>query len=163
MGTVERLVIHRGPTHSLLFALVLAPALGFLLARIHKKEDATWRDWSLLMFLALFTHALLDCFTTCGTQLFWPLDYRIAWKSIFVIDPLYTIPFLICLVWLMFQTKNSRFRRNLNFAGLALSTLYLSITLVNKRIMDSRFENILKSKNIAYLNYDTKRGCLIFS
>ena len=124
LGTVARLEIHRGLTHSILFALIVAPILGWLLTRIYKKEDAGWRDWSLLMFLALFTHALLDCFTTWGTQLFWPLDYRIAWQSIFVIDPVYTVPLLVCVVWLMFKDRKSLARRNLNLIGLTLSTLY---------------------------------------
>ena len=136
--------------------MILAPLLGWLLTRIYKKEDASWRDWSLLIFLALFTHALLDCFTTWGTQLFWPLDYRIAWQSIFVIDPVYTVPFLVCVVWLMFKDRKSLARRNLNLIGLTLSTLYLCLTLVNKERMNRNFESILKSQNIAYSRYETK-------
>jgi inner membrane protein len=34
-----------------------------------------------------------------GTQILWPLDYRFALKTIFVVDPLYTIPLVIALIW----------------------------------------------------------------
>jgi inner membrane protein len=94
--TVTALEIHRGFSHSLAFSILGAPIFGYILSRIHKQ--ANWKEWSMLMFWGLFTHPLLDCFTTWGTQLFWPLDLRIAFKSVFVIDPLYTVPFLICLI-----------------------------------------------------------------
>ncbi|XOT98672.1 metal-dependent hydrolase, partial [Alcaligenes pakistanensis] len=44
----------------------------------------------------LITHPLLDAFTSYGTQLLWPLAATPAtWSSIFIIDPLYTLPLLI--------------------------------------------------------------------
>ena len=52
--------LHRGFTHSIFFSLLLAPLLGWLISKIHKNESATWRNWTLLMFLGLLTHALLD-------------------------------------------------------------------------------------------------------
>lgn len=62
-------------------------------------ENASTRQWAWLFFWAIFTHPLLDCCTTYGTQLFQPFwDYRVAFNNISVVDPLYTFPFLICLI-----------------------------------------------------------------
>ena len=156
LDTVARLSLHRGPTHSILFGLLLSPVLGWLIAKIHRNEDARSWDWTKLIFWVILTHALLDCFTTWGTQLFWPLEYRVAIKSIFVIDPVYTLPFLACLVWVMFKKRGSNYRRNLNAIGLTISSLYLAVTLLNKQVMNDNFEAILKTQNISYLRYNTR-------
>jgi inner membrane protein len=59
-----------------------------------------------------------------GTGLFEPFsDARIAWSSIFIIDPLYTLPFLGCIV-AVFLSRDSRRRRTFNLCGLAISTAY---------------------------------------
>lgn len=152
--TVTALEIHRGFSHSLVFSLLAAPIFGFIISKIH--EQATWKDWSLLMFWSLFTHPLLDCFTTWGTQLFWPLDLRIAFKSVFVIDPLYTLPFLVCLIAASRLNRASVKRMKLNRLGLILSTSYLLITLVMKGVTFSKFEESLRDQNISYSEIETK-------
>ncbi|MBZ9787406.1 metal-dependent hydrolase [Psychroflexus sp. CAK57W] len=152
--TVTALEIHRGFSHSLVFSILAAPIFGVLVSRIH--QQASWKDWSKLMFWALFTHPLLDCFTTWGTQLFWPLDLRIAAKSIFVIDPLYTLPFLVCLIAASLYQRTSLKRRKLNRLGLFLSSSYLMVSLVMKGITFSKFENALEQQNISYSEIETK-------
>lgn len=152
--TVTALEIHRGFSHSIVFSVFMAPILGYLLSRIHKQ--ANWKNWSLLVFLGLFTHPLLDCFTTWGTQLFWPFDLRIAFKSIFVIDPLYTLPFLICLIAASRCHRTSVKRRRLNRWGLILSSSYLILSLVSKGFAFDKFENALAAQNITYSELETR-------
>lgn len=152
--TVTALEIHRGFSHSLLFSLLAAPIFGFIISKIH--QQATWRDWSILMFWGLFTHPLLDCFTTWGTQLFWPLDLRIAFKTIFVIDPLYTLPFLICLIAASRLKRTSSRRLKFNRLGIILSSGYLLLTVVMKTITYFKFENALEQQNILYSEIETK-------
>lgn len=152
--TVTALEIHRGFTHSVVFSLLAAPIFGFIVSRIH--QQASWKDWSKLMFWSLFTHPLLDCFTTWGTQLFWPLDLRIAFKSIFVIDPLYTLPFLICLIVASRFHRASSKRQKFNNLGLLLSSSYLFITLLMKGITFTEFEDALHQQEIDYSNIETK-------
>ncbi|MGK7392776.1 MAG: metal-dependent hydrolase [Candidatus Cyclobacteriaceae bacterium M2_1C_046] len=156
MTTVNALDFHRGVTHSIFFAIILSPILGYGLTKVYKNNPTTWREWTLLFFLCFFTHALLDCFTTWGTQLFWPLDYRVAFKSIFVIDPLYTLPLLICLIWLMFLPKKSSKRRRLNTIGLSISTFYLFITLLVKHQANQVFEASFHRQDIPVERYETK-------
>ncbi len=156
MSTVGALDFHRGFTHSIAFAICFAPLLGLLLRKVYPKSSVSFRDWTLLFFLGFFTHSLLDCFTTWGTQLFWPFDYRIAFKSIFVIDPLYTLPLTICLVWLMFLPRTSIKRQRINTAGLIISTFYLLYSVSVKQHINHVFENSFASQNLNIDRYDTR-------
>ena len=157
IAPIDALIFHRGMTHSIIFALALAPILGSLATKIHRKCPATFKDWTLLLFLALVTHPLLDCFTTWGTALFWPFsDYRVAFKSIFVIDPLYTVPLLVCIVWLICLPRHSGRRRMLVRAGLLISTSYLVFTLLIKQQAARVFEMSFAQQQIEVLRYDTK-------
>ncbi|MDX5345897.1 MAG: metal-dependent hydrolase [Hymenobacteraceae bacterium] len=156
MTTVDALLFHRGISHSIVFALFLSPLLGWGVCRIYKGQQGNWKEWSLLFFLGLVTHALLDCFTTWGTQLFWPHPYRVSFKSIFVIDPLYTVPFLVCLVWLMFLDRTSPKRRTLNWAGIGISSFYLLLTLFNKYQVNQVFQASFQNQGLPVMRFETK-------
>lgn len=156
LNDIEKLVYHRGFSHSLVFAFLCAPILGYLIAKLHRNGEADWRDWTKLAFWCIITHPLLDCFTTWGTQLFLPFsDYRVALNTIFVIDPLYTLPFLGFVIATMFYHRKARKRRILNSLGIGLSSLYLLIAVANKLYINAVFEQALKSKHIAYSDYIT--------
>jgi inner membrane protein len=89
--TVTALEIHRGFTHSVFFSALFAPIFGWLVSNYEKYKN--FKNWTWLFFWCLITHPILDAHTTWGTQLFWPLDSRLAFRTIFVIDPFYTVPF----------------------------------------------------------------------
>ncbi len=148
--------IHRGFSHSILFCLLTAPIFGWLLSKLYKKQEATWKDWSLLMFWGLFTHPILDAFTTWGTQLFWPLNYKVSFKNIFVVDPLYTLPFLICVIAVLFYKRNNPKRKKINLIGIYISSAYMFITLLLKWYTYGIFTKSLKDQNIAYAEVQTK-------
>lgn len=152
--TVTALEMHRGFTHSIVFAVVFGLFFGWLLSLWDKR--ATLKEWSWLWFLCFITHPLLDAHTTWGTQLFWPFDLRLAYKNIFVIDPLYTLPFLVFLILAMFQKRESEKRRKFNNLGLLVSSVYLALTLILKGISYYKFENALKDQNIEYSQLETK-------
>jgi inner membrane protein len=86
-----------------------------------------WSDfprWLLTVWLVFVTHALLDAMTVYGTQLALPFSaqpYGVG--SIFIIDPLYTLPLLGGLAGTLAARGLTRWRWNL--AGLVLSTAYL--------------------------------------
>ena len=152
--TVTALEIHRGFTHSLLFTLIFSPIFAFIVTKYETYKNV--KDWSWLFFWAFLTHPILDAQTTWGTQLFWPLDIRLAFKNVFVIDPLYTIPFLVFLILAMFQKKESKKRKFYNNTGLILSSSYLIITLVLKGISYNTFTEQLSEQNIIYKEIETK-------
>lgn len=152
--TVTALSIHRGFTHSIVFSVLFAPILGWLVSRYERHKS--FKGWSWLFFWVFLTHPILDAHTTWGTQLFWPLDLRLAFKTIFVIDPLYTVPFLVFLILAMQQKRSSKKRSYYNTMGLALSSAYLLLTFFLKWIAFSKFEAALKTQQIDYLQIDTR-------
>ena len=152
--TVTALEIHRGFTHSIVFSLVFAPVFGWLVSRWEK--TASWKNWSWLFFWGFLTHPLLDAHTTWGTQLFWPLDLRLAYKNIFVIDPLYTLPFLVFVILAMRKKRTSPKRRKLNNLGLIISSAYMLLTLILKGITYQKFTDALQQQNILYSEIETK-------
>ena len=154
--TVRTLEIHRGFTHSIVFSVLFAPIFGWFISKIYKKQEASWKDWSWLMFLGLVTHPLLDAHTTWGTQLFWPIDTRLAYKNIFVIDPLYTLPLLIFLLLSVRKRRDSSKRRKFNYLGLIISSAYMGLTLVFKLIAYNAFDKSLEVQNISYQEIETR-------
>lgn len=147
---------HRTISHSLLFCIVASPIFGWLVYKLYRGKQATWRGWSWLFFGALVTHPLLDAHTTWGTQFLWPFDLRIAYNNIFVVDPLYTIPFLICLLVALFSKRGTIKRRNWNYAGLIVSSLYMILTLAFKWNAHSEFSDHLSHQHIEYSELMTK-------
>jgi len=94
--------------------------------------EADLKGWVLLFFWGFLTHVLLDCFTTYGTQVFAPFsNLRVAWGTVSVVDPLYTLPFLVCLLVAARFARNDSRRRLMNLLGLSWSVLYLAMTVVN--------------------------------
>lgn len=158
--TITATEMHRGFSHSIVFSVLAAPLLGWLVHQLKKRPDVGWRGWSKLFFWGLFTHPLLDAFTTWGTQLFWPFDWRVAFNSIFVIDPLYTVPFLVCVVIAAFKKRGSLSRKRTNNLGIYLSSGYLILTLVLKCAAHSKIASALENQNIAYTQISTRPALL---
>lgn len=213
---MSALAYHRAFTHSLAFAVVIAPAVGLALHRLYggregplkngwvwpalileffvvllvgsylmpievyniplialiitavfggifgvvallrwlqgfpaKVENAGWKGWTLLAFGAIVTHPILDCFTAYGTQLLQPIaKTRVAWNTISVADPIYTLPFLLLLLWARTQVQGSDWRAKLNKAGLVISSVYLVLTIVNYFNVESVMEESLETAGI---------------
>ncbi|PCJ67320.1 MAG: metal-dependent hydrolase [Bacteroidetes bacterium] len=191
--------LHRGFLHSILFSVVFAPLLAWLVLKTEKwtlaslitiilafpfitisdattrvvlasvlliilffvfrndygKRTASVMDWRKLMFWSLVTHPLLDCHTTWGTELLWPLPYKLAWNNIFVIDPLYTVPFLLFVILAMFFNRQSKTRMWLNWTGIIVSSMYMVWSLGVKWYTYDIFEKNLQDKGIAYSRLTT--------
>lgn len=156
VDTVTAIEWHRGFSHSIFFSVLFAPVFGWMIWKLNPKSDAGWGDWSRLMFWGLFTHPILDAFTTWGTQLFWPFKTRLAFQNIFVIDPLYTLPFLVFLVLTLFQKRTAPKRNRYNRLGLVISSAYLLLSLILKGLAYHQFRNALAAQGIVYLEMDIR-------
>jgi inner membrane protein len=152
--TVTALEMHRGFTHSLLFSILFAPVFAFIVTKYETYKNR--KDWVVFFFLTLVTHPILDAQTTWGTQFFWPFEIRLAFKNVFVVDPLYTIPFLAFLILTMFQKRTTKKRRYYNNCGLIISTSYLILSLILKGISYQTFTKALATQNIVYSEIETK-------
>jgi inner membrane protein len=154
--TIRMLEIHRGFSHSIVFFILFSPLAGWVISKIERGIGATWREWSFLMFMGLFTHSWLDAHTSWGTQMFWPLEYRVAFKNIFVIDPLYTLPFLVFVILAMRSKKGSKARRRYNILGLIISSCYMLLTVGLKGSTYFTFKDALNAQRIAYQEIQTR-------
>ena len=155
---IDVMAAHRGFSHSILFSVLGAFLFGYIVHWLYNKgkrlDTTTLKDWIWLFFLALFTHIVLDSFTPYGTQWFLPFsDFRVAFNNISVVDFLYTIPFLICMIVLMFFKRSTKRRNQWLKTGLILSSAYMFLTIGNKLYVDSIFEKSLKSENIVYSDF----------
>ncbi len=128
---------HRHFTHALVFipigALVCALFFHFVFKRWFKRIELSFRETYLFSFAGYATHALLDACTTYGTQLLWPFsDARIAWNTVSVVDPLFTLPLLFLLVV-------SVVKRSQAWAGASAAyvVLYFSLGLLQNQSAES--------------------------
>jgi len=123
---VKNFTFHRGFSHSLFVLVPFSLVLWAMLRRWWAPVRAAPLPWLAAIALALVTHSLLDAHTAYGTQLFWPLQSPpVMWSTMFIIDPLYTLPLLIAVIVATMSPATRKASVAL-VAGLALSTTYLA-------------------------------------
>ena len=145
-GAVETYTYHRGFSHSL---FVLAP-LSALLWLLLRRWWAPVRDkplrWLAAISLALLTHPLIDAHTAYGTQLFWPLTVPpTSWATLFIIDPLYTLPLLVGVLVAAINRKVSGTALRV---GLVVSTIYVGWSWVAQATVSRNVEDALASMQL---------------
>ena len=138
-------------------ATVLAPLLVWGWRSVRPRSNTRVADgmsyarWLGLFVLCIATHPLLDCFTTYGTQVLQPFDdLRVAWNTISVADPAYTLPFLVCLLVASRALRQNSLRRRLTWLGIALSTAYLGWTVYNLYQVRAQVSADLAERDISY-------------
>ena len=153
---VDALFVHRGITHSFLFCVLMTPLLAWIFFRANKNKPIPFKEWILFFFVALITHPLLDSCTVYGTAVFEPFShYRLQFTSLFIVEPLYTIPLLIAFIALLVKKKDSPKRKFWAKFGLISSTAYLALAICNKLYIGKIFSDSMKKQNIHYIDYTT--------
>ena len=144
---ILNMVLHRAESHSLLFLSLLSPLLAWLVSRWHQ-EPALWRRWWLALWLTLVTHPLLDTMTVYGTQLLQPFtDHPYAVGSMFIIDPVYTLPLLAGVVAALVAGEQAKGRR-WNTLGLLFSTAYLGWSVVAQQMVTQVAQQDLQGQGL---------------
>ena len=147
------LTVHRGITHSLFLVPFSSAVLAWIFWRWGKRAASFWW-WYLLAFLVLFTHPLLDCCTSYGTQIFAPFsDERIAWNCVSIVDVFYTVPLLLTLVCcpLVKKWRPQRHTWWIGVGVLLLTTVYLVYGSLNRNLALDRTLADADSKNSTIL------------
>jgi len=145
-GPVANFTYHRGFSHSLFVLMPVSALLWLLLRRWWAPvRDAPFR-WFAAISLALLTHPLLDAHTAYGTQLFWPLTVApTSWATLFIIDPLYTLPLLVGVLVAAFRRKVGGTALRV---GLLISTLYIGWSWVAQATVRQNVEDALASMQL---------------
>ncbi|MDJ0709666.1 MAG: metal-dependent hydrolase [Woeseiaceae bacterium] len=147
-GAVENFTYHRGFSHSLLVLAPVSVALWLALRRWWAPvQEAPWR-WLALISITLLTHPLLDAHTAYGTQLLWPFEFNPAmWATLFIIDPIYTLPMLVGVAFATARPLADWSRTALR-AALMVSTLYIGWSWVAQGIVRSHVDEALADKGL---------------
>lgn len=150
-GAVEDFTYHRSASHSLFVLAILTPLMVWLINKIHPASRECKGRWMLMIYLVFASHVLLDSFTAYGTQIFWPLSTMpVSWSTVFIIDPLYTLPLLIGVLAALIMTRESARGHLLNRFGLVLSSIYLCWTVAAKIMVDQKIADELQAQGISY-------------
>jgi inner membrane protein len=118
------MVLHRAHSHALFWLTLASLPFALAVARLHGQTEL-WRRWWAALWLALVTHPLLDLLTIYGTQVLLPFSHEaLGLGSVFVIDPLVTLPWAVGLVVALRAASPGRGLRA-NLVGLSLGVAYL--------------------------------------
>jgi inner membrane protein len=102
-----------------------------------------------LFVAALFTHPLLDIFTTYGTQLLAPFsDRRFAFNSVGIIDPAYSLALILALVLGSRWGPGSSRARWVSWLALVGTTLYLLVGLGLNGVAQDRARSELRAQGL---------------
>jgi inner membrane protein len=148
-GPVANFTMHRGFSHSLLVLAPIGALLWLALRSFWPPVREAPQRWFAAIFLALLTHPLLDAHTAYGTQLFWPSGSApISWATIFIIDPLYTLPLLAGMIAVLIQPVSQAAGRWL-MAGLVWSMLYLGWSWFAQTLVAANARQSLHAQGVA--------------
>ncbi|MCH2043390.1 MAG: metal-dependent hydrolase [Saprospiraceae bacterium] len=158
------LLVYRSPNAMSIGFLGLGLLGGFFLVRNYIKSiqddspfiyEAKYIQWVNMFFWAFLTHWFIDACTSYGTQIFEPFDNtRVTFNNISIVDPLYTVPFLLSLI-LVSRTSKVHRRVLWNWLGIVISSGYLAFSFINKSHAEFQFYTNLEEQDIEYTQFET--------
>jgi inner membrane protein len=145
---IRNMTFHRGESHAFFYLTLFSPILAWLVSRLHGETDR-FKRWWLALWLALVTHPMLDFFTVYGTQLLLPFtDRPFGLGSVFIIDPLYTVPLIVGVIAALALRSIER-GLAWNRATLVLSCTYLAWTVAAQAYVTNVARESLREQGIA--------------
>ncbi len=118
---------HRHFTHALLSIPFLGVFFGAFLWVLLSREKYLLKSYILFTTLGVATHGLLDTCTSYGTYLLWPFsDERLTWNNMPIIDPLFTLPLLMLILFSVFYKS-----RKIIHISLLYGFIYLGFSAFN--------------------------------
>jgi inner membrane protein len=144
---VSNMVLHRTESHAFLYQTLISPVLAWLAAMLSQQRQYYWR-WLLATWLILLTHTAIDAMTVYGTQFGLPFtNTPFAVGSIFIIDPLYTLPLLLGLgYYLLGKTRGLA----VNAAALAVSSAYMLWSVAAQQHVSNVAQHSLRQQQLDY-------------
>jgi inner membrane protein len=150
----DTFLFHRGITHSILFSTIIIPCLAIFLAKVYKRKHFTWQEGLLLAGSGLLLHITLDALTAYGTGWFEPFShYRVSLNTLFIVDPLFSIAFLISTIALLILKSKSLKRKAWFRFAFIFSGIYLALTLCIKIHVNNVAEREFKRQHLSPEKY----------
>jgi inner membrane protein len=144
---VSNMVLHRTQSHAFFYQTLASPVLAWLTAVLCRQRQHYWR-WLLATWLILLTHTLIDALTVYGTQFGLPFtNTPFAVGSIFIIDPLYTLPLLLGLGYYLYSKQRGL---NANTIALIFSSTYMLWSVAAQQHVITLAENSLRQQQLSY-------------
>lgn len=151
MSPAENLLVHRGITHSFLFAVLLSLLLAVVACKSNWLNSGSFKEWTFFFFLQMTVHILLDSLNAYGVGLFEPFsDERISMHVLFVADPFFSLPIIGSALALLLMRIKPKVKVLLVISSLSISLLYLFYAFYNKHTIDKQIEAALATRQFAY-------------
>ena len=144
-----RMTWHRAATHSWLLLPLVAWAIWWWFRRRGGRVAQAPTRWWWAIFACLMAHPLLDSFTIYGTQLLWPLPLPpLMWGSLFIVDPVFTLPWLLAFVLAMIAGQR-RWGGQALALGISLGVACLGWSLLAKHMVERQAQRSLAAMGLA--------------
>ncbi|MEP0521044.1 MAG: metal-dependent hydrolase [Hyphomicrobiales bacterium] len=146
---IDEFVYHRGWSHSFFIHIIAAPVIGEVIHCSFKSLKDERKLVYVTVLLCLVTHALIDSMNAYGARVFWPFyPNPVGTGSIFIIDPIFTIPLLVAVVWALSSEKWSSRLKKLLLSSFTISAGYLVKGLIIQSHIHARGQAIFADKGL---------------
>lgn len=147
-------LVHRGFSHSILFALAVSPILGLIAAKLFKSANK-W-EWIGLTLTAILSHIAIDCFNSYGTGILEPFsNIRVAYDTMPIVDLMLLVPILLLMSAALFFKTKSKTRTVLSSIVIVFTVAYVGYSIFVKRAIDTRVKQLLISQKIEHSRFLT--------
>lgn len=146
---VSSFTSHRGATHSLIIQALATPLFAEPLVRLFQSlRDHRIRTYAAI-YLIFATHALIDAVTIYGTRLLYPvIDTPFGIGSMFIIDPLYTLPLVVIVLWGLVVSSYTPRLAMWGRRALVFTTLYMVLSIPLQQYAEAEAERVLAERGI---------------
>lgn len=145
---ISAMTFHRGWTHSIFLLTALAWLISWRVFKQNPQRSYSFARLFISIALALVTHPIIDAMTIYGTQLFYPLPLApVSWATVFVIDPIYTLPLLISCIWALSKGLSHRTIKALRYSVI-FGFVYFAVGFIGKSYHEQLFAIQLQSQGV---------------
>lgn len=148
------LLLHRGITHSLLFAVIAGFILALAAWQAFKQKQIPFLLLFLFFGLQLLLHDALDLCNSYGTGLLEPFSHRrFSVDLLYVADPAFTAALLVAAIVLISKKSSYSSRAAWAAGALILSAGYIVYAGVNKMLISEKINNTLADRQLQTQGY----------
>lgn len=148
--TTVALYVWGGITHSIMFCVLMAPLIGWVMHRLFAKHECSVILCSVIALCGMLAHCLADVLSIGGVGLLEPFSHkRFALSVLAFTDWLSMIPLVLAFVIALIVGDN-RHKAMISWFGIFLFFVYVAFSFLNKLSVQSQFEQKLEAQGLRY-------------